>query len=114
MVEVLQNVDYTPIIQAIFGLIIALLGSFWTLKISPMLKQKFSEKQIAIIINVVQRLVEAAEQVYDSAEGKKKKEYVLELAQKELIARGIKIDVDVLSGYIEAAVYQLKQWISAK
>lgn len=114
MVEVLQSVDYTPIIQAVFGLIIAVLTSLWTIKISPMLKQKLSEKQIDVITNIVQKLVEAAEQVYDSTEGEKKKEYVLELAQKELDLRGIKIDVDVLSGYIEAAVYQLKQWIAAK
>lgn len=113
MIEILQNVDYTPIIQAILALVIALLGSVWTIKISPMLKQKLSEKQIEIIIDVVQKLVEAAEQVYDSTEGEKKKEYVLELAQKELDMRGIKIDLDVLSGYIESAVYQLKQWISA-
>lgn len=110
--EILQTIDWTQLILSILGIIITIAAGLATKYFIPWLKAKFTDSQISVIKTVVQALVQAAEQIYEDNEGEKKKEYVLELAKKELEAKGIKIDIDALSAYIESAVLDLKTWLN--
>lgn len=106
-----MNIDFTQLILAILGILFSILGTLITTKLIPFINGNFTTKQVNLIKTIIQQLVFAAEQVYDKADGEKKKQYVLECAQKELDLRGIKIDVDVLSAYIEGEVFNLKRFI---
>lgn len=109
--EILQSIDFTQLILSILGIIAAVAAGLATKYFIPWLKAKFTDSQINVIKSIVEALVQAAEQIYEDNEGEKKKAYVLELAQKELDAKKIKVDVDALSAYIESAVLELKAWL---
>ena len=109
--EILQSINYTQLILSIFGVIFAIVAGLTTKYLIPWIKMNFTDNQLNIIKSIIKALVQAAEQIYEDNEGEKKKAYVLELAQKELNTRKIKIDIDTLSAYIENAVYELKQWM---
>lgn len=112
--ELLQTIDFTNVCVAIIGVIFTLLTALITTKLIPFLKTKFTEKQLDIIRNVVSIVVQSAEQIYEKADGEKKKEYALEIAQKELDKRGVNIDLDVLSAYIESEVLILHKTLTAE
>lgn len=54
--------------------------------------------------NLISTLVYAAEQIYKSGEGAKKKEYVLDMATRWLKDRGFTIDLKAVEALIEAEV----------
>lgn len=86
-------IDLTPIINAIFALIAALI----TCKVIPWIKAKTTNEQQALLEATVRTLVFAAEQIYGAGNGYEKMHYVSD----KLKEKGFKVDVDA----IEAAVY---------
>lgn len=67
-------------------------------------------EQLAFAKGLIKQLVLAAEQSgltgLIRAEGEEKRKYVIDLAEKELKARGIDMDLDVLYALLEAAVFE--------
>ena len=94
--------DITPIIQAIFALLMAVL----TCVIIPLIREKVSVDQLAVIKMWVGIAVKAAEQIFvGSGKGKEKKAYVIDFLE----SKGFKLDEDSLDNLIESAVLELKQ-----
>lgn len=98
--------NITPIILALITLIFAVLSYY----IVPLLKRKIqaendrlSENQAALLMLAIKTAVRAAEQVYESDEGKKKKAYVEGL----LRSQGFEVDSAAVDAAIEAAVLEL-------
>ena len=54
--------------------------------------------------------VKAAEQVYGSQKGQEKKAYALKIAEKYREAKGIQLDLEIISAYIEAAVKDMNDY----
>lgn len=91
--------DITPIIQAVVALAAALITAF----VIPWLKNKVGAQNMDLFLAWVDIAVAAAEQLYDTVDGEKKKAYVVNfLAQK-----GFKVDIEELDNAIEAAVLKL-------
>lgn len=61
-----------------------------------------------ILVVISAKAVEAAEQIFGGGKGEKKKEYALKIVEKYLAAKGIKLDLEIISAYIESAVKELK------
>lgn len=87
-----MNIDLTPIIQAIIGLLAAII----TAKVIPWLKAKTTTEQQIMLEAAVRTAVFAAEQIYGAGKGREKLEY----AQTYLANHGYNVDLDE----IEAAV----------
>ena len=84
--------------------VISLLGTIITVVLVPYLKSKTTEKQRDNIYTIVTLAVQAAEQIYfKPGEGEKKKEYVVNY----LSSKGIKLTIEDLNLFIEAAVLEL-------
>ena len=101
-----MHIDLTQIILAI----ITLIGAFLTKYLVPLLKKKIlsednklSENQRMLIKLAIQTAVTAAEQIYKSEEGEKKKAYVVGL----LRSQGFDVDTSAIDAEIEAAVLNL-------
>mgnify|MGYP001070169564 CR=1 FL=1 len=91
--------DITPVIQAVVALAAALITAF----VIPWLKNKVGAQNMDLFLAWVDIAVAAAEQLYDTVDGEKKKAYVVNfLAQK-----GFKVDTEELDNAIEAAVLKL-------
>jgi len=94
----MDQINLTPIIQAI----IALLAALITCKLIPWIQSKTTEQQQNGFRAVVRVLVYAAEQIYGAGKGREKLEYVC----RELRERGFEVDLSE----IEAAVYNQFNW----
>lgn len=105
-------IDITQLVIALLGVIISVITVIFTTKLLPIIKQKYNENNLELIKTIIKTFVQAAEQIYEANEGAKKKDYVLSLVQKELESRGLTLDIEVLSGYIEAEVIKLKKALS--
>ena len=90
-------IDITPLFQAI----LALLASLITARLIPWVKGKTTAQQQAALQGVVDVLVYAAEQLYQTQRITDRMEYV----QKQLSGRGYAVDV----AQIEAAVKRMKE-----
>lgn len=90
----MQNINLTPILQAV----IVLLATLITYKLVPWIKSKTTAQQQENLRAAVRVLVFAAEQIFGAGKGKEKLEYVCE----KLRERGY----DVSLPDIEAMVYQ--------
>ena len=96
--------DITPIIEAAFMLIAAVI----TAVIVPYIRSKTTDTQRAELQALARIAVTAAEQPYvGTGKGKEKKAYVLEWLNE----RGITVDSEKLDAMIESAVYSLKEQI---
>ena len=63
------------------------------------------------ILKVVCReAVTAAEQVYGGEHGREKLQYAINVVEKYLAAKGIKLDLDIIVAYIEAAVKDMNDY----
>ena len=91
--------DYTEIILGIIGLIVAVLSAF----LIPYIKSKYTKEQIDRWENIINNGVAAAEQLYNSNQGKEKKEYVLKYLQEN----GVNLDMATIENMIEASVLRL-------
>ncbi len=99
-------IDITPIANAIIALIAAVITAF----VIPYIKEKIGAEKLKKVQAWVNIAVEAAEQLYEgSGRGAAKKAYVVEF----LSAKGYTLDPDSLDNLIEAAVFNLPQYIEA-
>ena len=88
-------IDLTPILQAVIGLLAALI----TAKAIPWIQSRTTAQQQATLSTLVDVLVYAAEQIYGSESGQSKLAYV----ESGLRDRGFNVDV----AQIEAAVRRM-------
>lgn len=93
--------DYTELIQALITLVSVVITGF----LIPLLKQRLSAEKRAKLLDYVRIGVAAAEQIYGSKMGQKKKEYVVAF----LLSKGVVFDVDEVGAMIESEVYKLTQ-----
>lgn len=91
----MNHIDLTPILQALIGLLAALI----TAKIIPWIKARTTTQQQILLQATVDILVSAAEQLYGAGHGPEKLQYV----KDELELRGFTVD----TAAIEAAVREL-------
>ena len=100
----MDNINLTPIMQAAVVLIASIVTTF----VVPWIKSKVANEDMAIFLRWVEIAVAAAEQLYESTDGEKKKAYVLSY----LLEKGYTVDVDDLENAIEAAVLKLHNELS--
>ena len=107
----MTNVDITPIIEAVIGLIITVVSVIVIPKFKVWISNNLSEKQIEIAKIIIQSCVQAAEQIYANSEkaGSSKKKYVMEYAKSKLAEIGLTINDKELEVYLEQAVLELKE-----
>jgi len=98
----MNNIDLTPIFQAV----IALLAALVTYKLIPWIKTKTDKNQQDNLAAAAKIAVYAAEQLYGANNGEKKLEY----ARQALLAAGYDVNTEVLRAAIESAVYNLPIW----
>lgn len=91
--------DFTAIIELVIALVSALITTF----LIPILKEKLSIEKYEKLKMWVSVAVKAAEQIYGSKTGQKKKEYVVSF----LLSKGLVFDVDEVTAMIESEVYKL-------
>lgn len=97
-------IDLTPVMEAVITLIVAVITAF----VIPWLKGKISTDKLEQIKLWVTVAVEAAEQLYKgSGRGEEKKAYVVQFLQE----KGFTLDLDSLDKLIEAAVFNLPEYI---
>lgn len=92
--------DITNIVKLIIEILITVSSVF----IIPWLKEQLGAAKLAKVVNTIDILVAAAEQIAarDGYDGKWKKQHVIEFLEKN----GITVD-DTIDNYIEAAVIRL-------
>lgn len=90
----MANINLTPILQALIGLLAALI----TYKLIPWIKSKTTAQQRQNMAALIRVLVFAAEQLYGSGHGEEKLEYVCE----KLREQGYEVNLPD----IEATVYE--------
>lgn len=84
--------------------VIGLLGTIITVVVVPYLRSRTTEIQRDNIYNIVMLAVQAAEQIYfKPGEGEMKKKYVINY----LGSKGIKLTIEDLNIFIEAAVNEM-------
>ena len=71
----------------------------------PVLKARLGEERLAKLQSWIAIGVQAAEQLFGSGEGERKKDYVLSL----LLSKGLVRDVDDVTALIESEVYQMNR-----
>ena len=99
-----MTIDITQIILAIITLLFGLITRYAI----PYVKDKLSTNQMELFTIAVKTAVYAAEQIYNSDQGKEKKAYVLDLLKQQ----GYVLDIDTVdattNALIEAMVKELK------
>lgn len=93
MNELMNMIDLTPIVEALIGLLAALI----TAKVLPWLKSKLTAQQQEMLWMTTRTLVFAAEQIYGSEMGEVKLEWV----EGELEKRGFTVDRVVIESIIK-------------
>lgn len=97
-------IDLTPIMEAIIALVVAVITAF----VIPWLKGKIDADKLEQIKLWVTVAVEATEQLYNgTGRGEEKKAYVVKFLQE----KGFTLDPDSLDKLIEAAVFNLPEYI---
>ena len=87
-------IDLTPLIEALLGLLAALI----TFKLLPWLKLRLNAQQQELLQATTRTLVYAAEQLFGAGTGAKKLQYV----QDELEKRGFSVDIAVVEAAVKA------------
>ena len=96
----MNNIDLTPIFNAIVALIAAVTSCF----VIPWLKSHLTASQREELMEWAKIAVAAAEQIYGGqGRGEEKKEYVLAFLE----SKGFTFDAETINNAIEAAVNQL-------
>ena len=89
----MNTINLTPIIQALIGLLAALI----TYRLIPWIKANTNDKQQAMLKAAIQTAVFAAEQIYGAGNGAEKMDYAIEYLRDK--------GFDVDSREIEATVH---------
>lgn len=95
----MPNIDLTQILQAVIGLIAALV----TYKLIPWISARTTQTQRANLAAAARVAVFAAEQLYGAGGGEDKLAYAL----TKLRSKGFDLDADTLREAVEAAVYAM-------
>lgn len=95
-----MTIDLTQIILAVITLIGGLVARY----VIPWIKGKLNDQQAEAMNGIVRVAVFAAEQLFNSTEGKAKKAYVLNLLRDN----GYDIDSAAVDALIEATVKELR------
>ena len=93
-----MKIELTDILNIIYALAVVILGRY----IIPYIKAKLEQAGQADLIQLIEQLVQAAEQVFGAGNGSEKKGYVVE----RLTAQGIPL-TEKTDAMIEAAVLRL-------
>lgn len=96
----LATIDLTQIILAAITLIGAIIARY----LIPWIKGKLNDQQSEMLNGMIRVAVFAAEQIFNSSEGKAKKEYVKNL----LAENGWNVDLALVDAAIEATVKELR------
>ena len=97
-------IDLTPIMEAIIALVVAVITAF----VIPWLKGKIDADKLEQIKLWVTVAVEDAEQLHNgNGRGEEEKAYVVKFLQE----KGFTLDPDSLDKLIEAAVFNLPEYI---
>lgn len=101
---IFAGIDWTPIISNILlAVVTVVIGAVGKAARDFTVANK-NNKQFALVTSIIEQGVQFAEQVYESADGQSKKAAALDYIQRELDKQGVKVNVDLLSDAIEAAV----------
>ena len=107
-----MNIDITKIVVALIGLLSAAITGFlipWIRSKTSINNSQIEENTMWILQTVVTVAVQAAEQMYNSDQGKEKKAYVIQvLADQGYIADIEQID-EAINSLIESVVYTCHQ-----
>lgn len=95
-----MSIDLTQIILAIITLIGGLIARY----VIPWIKSKLDDRQLDLLNSAVRIGVFAAEQLFNSDQGKEKKAYVVDLLKKS----GYEVDSVAVDALIEATVKELR------
>lgn len=98
--------DFTGVLE----IVISILATIATCFIIPLLKEKLEAEKLKRLVKLVKIAVDAAEQLYESAAGQQKKEYVMNY----LLSKGIVFDVNDVEQIIESAVFRLPKWLETQ
>lgn len=101
-----MKIDITQIAVALIALLSTVVTGFlvpWLKSKININKDKLTENQQYFIKLAINTAVKAAEQIFNSEEGQKKKEYVLNLLREQ----GFEVDTEAFDSAVEAAVLEL-------
>lgn len=101
-----MQIDITQIILAFIALLSAIVTGFvipWLKKKISVEEGKVSELAATLVKLAIDTAVRAAEQIYNSDEGKAKKEYVINVLKEQ----GYDVESEAIDAAIEAAVLEL-------
>lgn len=96
----LENVNLTPIVEAV----ISLIGVLISVYLIPFLKKKLNNEQLTEVKKWTLIAVQSAEQIFNSKQGEAKKQYVLDF----LGTKGYDVTSEDIDNLVESAVYTLK------
>lgn len=96
------------LILSILHISITVAIGFLLYYVVPFVKKKATELQDTEIEYQIDKLVKAAEMIFNGAQGYKKKDKVMSEMKIWLKGQGIDFDDETLSNMVEAAVYDLK------
>lgn len=98
----MELINITPIVNAVIGLIAAVISVFIVPKVNAYLKEKLSTTELERLEKAVEIAVQAAEQIYKTIpqSGASKKIYVLEYLQKQ----GYTVNTEEIDTLVEAKV----------
>lgn len=100
------------VLEAALPVLAAALAS-WAIGKAIEIFKKLKDKnpELYEILKVVCReAVTAAEQVYGGEHGHEKLNYAINVVEKYLAAKGIKLDIEIIVAYIEAAVKDMNDY----
>ena len=105
MNEVLSNV-LQAVLEAALPILVSAAAAWVIGKVVELVRKlKDTNPELYEILKVIaERAVSAAEQIWGDQHGEEKKAYALNVVEKYLAAKGITLDLDIIDGYIEAAV----------
>lgn len=92
-------IDLTPIVSAAILLVSAVITAF----VIPVLKKNLSTQEMAELLKWAEIAVAAAQQLYYQADGKTRKQYVLDF----LTGKGYDVNTKEVDSVIESAVLAL-------
>lgn len=99
--DVLSNVIQI-VLEYLLPVVISWLVVYLGIKLKPILENE-------TVKIVVKTLVGAAEQIWESGNGEKRLNYVIDEAEKWLAKYNIKLDIDELKAIIESEVLKINQ-----
>ena len=102
---VIQNIDLTPLFQAIITILCLVI----TLKVKPWLETKLTESQFNYLKSATKSAVFAAEQLYGAGKGSEKLDYVI----KQLEKKGFTVDKDVIEEYVYELTHSTQEILVA-